>query len=109
MDLNYSIGNVFDSIPDVLEDEVTDCLLQEKQLKIERIVSKGHTSPRSGWYDQQLDEWVIVMKGEAIIAFEDGSEVVLKTGGHLSIPAHTKHRVKWTDPMQETVWVAVHH
>ncbi len=109
MALNHTISNIFDSIPDVFENEIVDCLVQDKQLKIERIVSKGHTSPASGWYDQQLDEWVIVIQGEAIVAFDDGSEVTLKAGAHMSIPAHTKHRVIWTDPMQETVWIAVHH
>ncbi len=109
MDLNHSVGNIFDSIPDAFENEIVDCLVQSKQLKIERIVSKGHTSPASGWYNQQLDEWVIVIQGEAVIAFDNGSEVMLKAGDHLSIPAFTKHRVKWTDPMQDTVWIAVHH
>ncbi len=109
MDLNHTIGNIFDSIPDVFENEIVDCLVQNKQLKIERIVSKGHTSPASGWYDQQLNEWVIVIQGEAVLVFEDGSEIILTAGDHLSIPAHTKHRVKWTDLKQETVWIAVHH
>jgi len=25
------------------------------------------------------------------------------------IPARCRHRVEWTDPDQETVWLALHH
>ena len=109
MDIAHVVCNVFESIPEHFDDEIVDCLLENKQLKIERIVSKGHTSPPSGWYDQEQDEWVIVLKGGAIIAFEDGVEVTLAAGDSLSIAAHFRHRVKWTDPEQETVWLAVHY
>jgi cupin 2 domain-containing protein len=109
MDIDHVVCNVFESIPEYFDEEIVDCLVENKQLKIERIVSKGHTSPSSGWYDQVHDEWVIVLKGGAIIAFESDVEVTLKAGDSLSIAAHSKHRVKWTDPEQETVWVAVHY
>jgi cupin 2 domain-containing protein len=29
-------------------------------------------------------------------------------GDWLEIPARCRHRVAWTDPNQETVWLAVH-
>jgi len=109
MDIDRVVSNVFESIPEYFDDEIVDCLVKNKQLKIERIVSRGHTSPSTGWYDQEHDEWVIVLKGEAIIAFEDDVEVSLKTGDHLSITAHSKHRVKWTHHEKETVWIAVHY
>ncbi len=102
-------GNIFDSIPDKLDEEVFDRLIQNNKVKIERIISKGHISPESGWYDQDQDEWVIVLKGQALIAFESGEEVGLKEGGYVNIPAHTKHKVKWTNPKTETIWLAVHY
>jgi cupin 2 domain-containing protein len=51
---------------------------------------------------------VLVLKGAARLAFEDGSEVNMGPGDSLEIPAHVKHKVVWTHPEEETVWVAVH-
>ncbi|MDX8395482.1 MAG: cupin domain-containing protein [Mariprofundaceae bacterium] len=99
--------NIFDSIPDHLDDEVFDVLIRSKHVKIERIVSKGQVS--SDWYDQPEDEWVMVLKGEAVIVFEDGEEMHLSEGDYINIPAHTKHKVKWTNPELETIWLAVHY
>ena len=84
-------------------------MVRGDNIKIERIVSKGHASPASGWYDQTEHEWVAVLKGEAKIAFENGNEVHLIAGSHLTIPAHTKHKVTWTTPDTETIWLAVHY
>lgn len=103
------LKNIFESIPDNLDEEVFELLVQSKNVKIERIISKGHTSPESGWYDQERDEWVIVLKGEAIIAFEKGKEIHLKVGNHINIPAHKKHKVRWTNPKTETIWLAIHY
>lgn len=103
------LSNIFESIPGNLDDEVVDLIVQNENATIERIISRGHTSPATGWYDQQKDEWVMVLKGEAIISFENGKAVNLKAGDYINIPAHTKHRVKWTDPNVATVWLAVHY
>ena len=38
--------------------------LQEMdKVKVERIISKGHKSPANFWYDQDQNEWVIILKG----------------------------------------------
>ncbi len=103
------VNNIFEPMPYHPDDEVVELIVQNEKTKIERIISRGHTSPASGWYDQEKDEWVIVLKGEAIISFENGKEVNLKAGDHINISAHTKHKVKWTDPKTETVWLAVHY
>ena len=36
-------------------------------------------------------------------------ELHLTAGCHLTIPAHTKHKVTWTTPDTETLWLAVHY
>ncbi len=102
-------SNIFSAIPDDLPQELFDVLAENQSVKIERIVSRGHASPDSGWYDQGSDEWVIVLKGEAVVAFEEGDEQRLVVGDYLNIPAHVKHKVSWTDPDRETVWLAVHY
>jgi len=75
-------------------------------VRIERIVSTGHTSPEGFWYDQAEHEWVTVLSGRAKLRYEDGLEVELGPGDAASIPAHTRHRVEWTSPNAPTVWLA---
>ena len=99
--------NLFDSLPTRLDEELVTELLEHQHVRIERIVSRGHRSPERGWYNQDEHEWVVLIEGAAIIAFEDGTEIKLHRGDHLNLPAHQKHRVEWTDPDQATVWLAV--
>ena len=101
--------NIFSSMPRNLDDESIDVLLKREGLKIERIISKGHSSPDTDWCDQENDEWVLVLKGAAVISFENDTDVNLTVGDYVNIPAHTMHRVKWTDPDTETIWLAVHY
>lgn len=103
------MGNIFSSLPDKLKHESFEELLRHKNIKIERIVSKGHTSPETGWYDQKENEWVIVLEGSGSIFFENGNEVNLKKGDYLNISAHTRHKVAWTDPDNITIWLAIHY
>ena len=101
--------NIFNLIPDEIDEEVFTPLIEKGNLKIERILSKGHTSPKQGWYDQKQDEWVIVLQGSATIEYENGVSTHLDKGDFISIPAHTKHRVTWTNPNIVTIWLAVHY
>jgi len=102
-------SNIFENIPEQLKQECFDTLVQSEHVTIERIVSEGHASPESGWYEQKRNEWVIVLQGAATIVFENGNQTRLQTGDHLNIPALCKHRVIWTDPDQKTIWLAVHY
>jgi len=100
-------ANIYRSIPGDLDAEVLDVIISSPGTRIERIISKGHTSPENGWYDQEENEWVIVLQGSGILTFEDGSTVQLSKGDHINIPAHCRHRVSWTDPGQLTIWLTV--
>ncbi len=100
-------NNIFELIPNDLTDEIFQTIIEKDNIKIERIVSMGHTSPESGWYDQDQNEWVIILKGEAIISFENESDLHLTPGDYTNIPAHKKHKVSWTAPDSETIWIAV--
>ncbi len=100
--------NIFSSIPDDIQQELFQDILTTDNFKIERILSKGHSSPAGYWYDQDKSEWVILLKGSAGIRFEDQDYIIeLKPGDYLNIPAHLKHRVEWTDQKTETVWIAI--
>ncbi len=102
-------GNIYNPIPDDLSNEAFEILAQNASVKIERIISKGHTSPVTGWYDQDSAEWVIVLTGQASIAFENDTIVELKQGDYINIPAHNKHKVVSTSADTETIWLAVHY
>ncbi|MBP0049266.1 cupin domain-containing protein [Marinobacterium sp. AK62] len=101
------MSNLKDNIPAELPQEVFTDLLVAEGVRIERILSQGHSSPASGWYDQDEHEWVLVLEGAGELTFENGDKVQLRAGDYLNIPAHTRHRVSWTDPEQRTVWLAV--
>lgn len=102
--------NLFADIPEKLKEEFNETVFQASGLRIERIVSCGHCSPKGFWYDQDDNEWVILLKGSAGIRFEGREDVLrLKPGDHIRIDRHQRHRVEWTDPDQETVWLAVHY
>jgi cupin 2 domain-containing protein len=107
--MSRDYGNLFESLPADLENEAFDRLLATDQLKVERIVSKGHASPPGFWYDQQQSEWVLLLQGAARVRVEGDCEHHLKPGSFLNLPAHTRHRVEWTAPDVETIWLAIHY
>ncbi len=98
--------NLLSSIPAALPDELTETLVQAKHVRIERIVSQGHASPPDFWYDQDQNEFVLLVQGAARLRFED-SVVEMRPGDWLDIPAHRRHRVEWTTPDERTVWLVV--
>lgn len=103
-------GNLFSNIPRHMSDEVFDTILSSDGLVIKRIVSKGHQSPPNYWYDQERNEWVMVLKGAAALRFENSKKIIeMMPGDYVHIPAHCKHRVEWTDPNIETIWLAVYY
>jgi cupin 2 domain-containing protein len=101
--------NLLSSLPKDLDNEVFEALQQSSHVKIERIVSKGHTSPASGWHQQEQHEWVILLQGAACIRYANGEEYKLSLGSYLNIPAQTRHRVTFTAVDTETVWLAIHY
>jgi len=108
--METSSGNLFADIPERLAEEQITPLLTAPNIRIERIVSRGHASPPGSWYDQPQAEWVIVLSGSAEIVFEgEASPYRLARGDHLHIPARVRHRVAWTDQSEPTIWLAVHY
>ena len=101
--------NILADIPAQLPQELFTSLLQNEQLHIERIVSRGHANAKEEWYDQAHDEWLILIQGAAILEFAEQTEFKkLQAGDYLLIPAHCRHRVEWTDPAINSIWLAVH-
>lgn len=100
-------SNLLASLPEKLDSEVFEEIVRSSTVRIERIVSNGHQTPDGKWYDQDENEWVMVVKGAASLEFEDGSKINLSAGDYVNLPAHAKHRVTWTAPNEVTVWLAV--
>ena len=92
--------------PDAAQELFETILSGNSGLRVERIVSHGHTSPEGTWYDQHSDEWVLVLEGEASLQYEDGTHIVLGRGNHVFLPKHVKHRVARTS--SPCVWLAIH-
>ncbi len=104
-----SVNNLFKDIPGEMPDEICTRIVQAADVRIERIVSRGQASPPGFWYDQETDEWVLLVRGSALLRFLDGREIALAPGDHLLIPRHVRHRVERTAPEADTVWLAVHY
>jgi cupin 2 domain-containing protein len=104
------LKNLFADLPENLKDELAETILQASGFRIERIVSRGQHSPDGFWYAQDEHEWIILLKGSAILRFEDHSDNITMTpGNYINIERHRRHRVEWTDPEQETIWLAIHY
>jgi len=110
--------NLLKDLPSAIKDEVFEDIVKGDAVRIERIVSQGQCSPDEHWYDQEQNEWVLILEGHAKLILQlnqsnanhsNNSEqiVELKAGDHINIKAHQKHKVLWTCPNQTTVWLAV--
>lgn len=102
-----SVASLFAGIPADLPDELTTIVAQGGGVRVERIVSHGHSSPADFWYDQDEDEWVVVLTGAARLEIADRGEITLNPGDWIDLPAGLRHRVSWTTPDANTIWLAV--
>ncbi|HOD43146.1 MAG TPA: hypothetical protein PKL57_21545, partial [Candidatus Wallbacteria bacterium] len=77
-----NIFNMPVSIPEEIIETIHESTLPAgvHRVRIERILSAGQASPEGFWYDQPENEWVLLVQGEARLAFDDGSSLVLKAG-----------------------------
>ncbi len=104
-----NVQNILDAIPQIMPEESVAVIAAAGKVRIERIVSRGHTTAPGFWYDQDWPEWVMVVQGRGRLVFADHSHPVdMGPGDHLLIDAHVRHRVVFTDPNQDTIWLAVH-
>ncbi|MFC1489736.1 cupin domain-containing protein [Candidatus Latescibacterota bacterium] len=102
------VENIYSGIPDDLPNELTDIIASNENIRIERIISRGNATPPGEWYDQDENEYVLLLSGMAKLSFENSPDMIdMKAGDYLIIPAHKRHRVEWTTPDKDTVWLAV--
>ena len=104
--------NIFKDIPSELPDEFIEKIAGDEKtgISIERIISHGHASPPGFWYDQDKNEFVILLKGKAALLFKESDKLIeMSQGDYIDIPAHTLHRVEWTSKDEDTLWLTVHY
>jgi cupin 2 domain-containing protein len=100
--------NLFRDLPPRADEEVFTELLAREGVRIERIVSTGQSTPEDKPYDQEHDEWVLLLAGSAGLWIEGEGERDLRPGDHVLIAAHRRHRVTRTAKGEPTIWLAVH-
>ena len=102
-------GHLFADLPSALPAEQFDTLVKAGDCRLERIISIGHATPAGEWYDQDGDEWVVLLQGQAGLRFADEDTArLLAPGDYVWIPAHCPHRVEWTSENPPAVWLALH-
>ncbi len=82
--------------------ETFEQLFQNRSCRIEAI--RSSLTAAGEFYDQDQDEWVILIEGEAILEVE-GVEYPLRRGDYCFIPKHTRHRVLSTS--ENALWLGV--
>jgi cupin 2 domain-containing protein len=103
-------GNLTSGLPErPLAEELVETLCERPGARIERIVSAGQITPDGEWYDQESDEWVLLVTGRARLSIEgEADDRELGEGDYVFLPAHCRHRVAWTQIEPPTVWLAIH-
>jgi cupin 2 domain-containing protein len=97
------------ALPDPLPTtEWFETLLQTALVRVERIVSTGQVTPPGEWYDQEADEWVVLLQGQATLEYADGRQQALTAGDYVFLPAHCRHRVAYTSHQPPCIWLAIH-
>lgn len=93
--------NLYENLEYIAGGERIDLLLQDKNLRIERITS---SKAPSGPYNQFQDEWVLVLEGWAILEIS-GKKVKLTKGDNYFIRSFTEHSVLETS--EKCLWLCV--
>ena len=89
--------------------ELIETLCRRPGLRIKRIISTGQATPEDEWYDQEDDEFVLLVAGAArLLIAGEGQERELRPGDWVLLPAHCRHRVTWTESDPPAVWLAIH-
>ena len=105
----HAKGNIFADIPAESAEELFETILEKSGTRVERIISYGQSTPEGEWYDQEHDEWVLLLSGFADLQIEGEIEPRrLRPGDYLRLPARCRHRVLRTGTYEKTIWLAIH-
>jgi len=107
--MKFEKGNIFET-RGIQSDtgEIFETILMSKKLKIERILTLSPYDQPGEWYDQKMDEWILLLQGRAEIEYKKKPKVALNAGDYIFIPAHEIHRVGQSSPDKKCIWLAIH-
>jgi glyoxylate utilization-related uncharacterized protein len=97
------IQNIFDHPPAPLSGEVTDDLLNYRNVQIKRIVSSDDLHETT--FCQPEAEWVVLLEGYAEIMMAN-QKYSLHKGDYLFIPPSQEHTI--LSVQRNTLWLAIH-
>ncbi|MFK5880622.1 MAG: cupin domain-containing protein [Sulfurospirillum sp.] len=95
--------NFFNNIKPPKEGEIFEELYKNESVMIEKIISSNKQTGKL--YNQNYDEWVMLMDGEATLETE-GEQKVLKKGDFILIAKNSPHKV--LQAKEGTLWLCVH-
>ena len=95
--------NIYNYTQPKIGEETIQTLFKQNNVTIKHIASHALESGVS--YDQDEDEWLVLIRGEALLSFED-QDVNLKQGDTFFIKRHQRHYVKKTSA--DALWLTVH-
>lgn len=100
--------NIYNQPDNIKGEEIFEILQKGEGTIIEKISTIKQYSEPGQWYDQELDEWVLLLKGKAVIEIKNESLIALDEGDYIFLPAHKIHRIKQTSNNPPCIWLAVH-
>ncbi len=106
--MELSVGNIFELPADNSGMEDFKTLFESGTVRIERIKGVHPYRSPGEWYDQETDEWVILLQGNATLEIRDEKIIDMKTGDFVFLPAHKIHRVNTTSESPPCIWLAIH-
>lgn len=106
---NKKLNNIFDikNITSV-QPEIFENIIEKNDFKLDRIITQKPYDRPGKWYDQDKDEWVLLLQGEATIEFQNKEIIQLISGDYIFIPSHKRHRIKESSQEQKCIWLAIH-
>ncbi|MCP4970218.1 MAG: cupin [Arcobacter sp.] len=102
--------NLLENIVIDKENEKIEDILKTRNIRIERIISNGQSTEEDFWYDQEENEFVILLEGNAILEIKEDNkikQIELVKNEYINIKANVKHRVKYTDSNNPTIWLTI--
>jgi len=103
-----NIKNIFsDNSSGNKNKEIFQDILDNKGIKIEKIISFGQTTPANKWLYDLRDEWVLLLQGKSELMFESRQRIKLKKGDYILIPAEVKHKVLYTSKRPFCIWLTI--
>jgi cupin 2 domain-containing protein len=107
IDIQMKPKNLFSPIGSQGGAEVFDELISMSGVRLERIFSHGCPTPPDEWYDQGSAEWVVLLRGHAVLEWENGAKDSVSAGDFFVIPPHQRHRIDSVS--SDAVWLALHY